>query len=155
MRHLRTDGASALTRLDLPKETVMLAGVAEDLRHAFGAESGVIRIDLCRIDEAAECRITDNGSADATHSVTPTSWDIFSRPLIPERYVTIQSKWCRRHGSRHDRKFDVANIDLDRQVSRVAGIDRYAIAVGIGQLEIVVTKKLVWSNCIYRYSLFQ
>ena len=50
---------------------------------------------------------------------------------------------------RYDRRFDVANINLDGQVSRVAGIDRYAIAVRIGQLEIVVTKKLVLSNRVH------
>ena len=36
----------------------------------------------------------------------------------------------------------------------VAGIDRYAIAIRIDQLEVVVTKELVLSNCIYRQSLF-
>ena len=40
------------------------------------------------------------------------------------------------------------------QLSCVAGIDRYAIAIRIDQLEVVVTKELVLSNCIYRQSLF-
>jgi hypothetical protein len=53
-----------------------------------------------------------------------------------------------------DRMFDITNRILDRQVSPVAGIDRYAVAIGIDQLEIVVTIKSVLSNCIYRHSLF-
>jgi hypothetical protein len=40
------------------------------------------------------------------------------------------------------------------QLSCVAGIDRYAIAIRIDQLEVVVTKELVLSNCVYRQSLF-
>jgi hypothetical protein len=71
-----------------------------------------------------------------------------------DRRLTSAMRRCG-HASHYDRKFDVANRILDRQVSPVAGIDRYAIAIGIGQLEIVVTKKLVLSNCIYRHSLFQ
>ena len=34
------------------------------------------------------------------------------------------------------------------------GVDRYAIAIRIDQLEVVVTKELVLSNCIYLQSLF-
>jgi len=36
----------------------------------------------------------------------------------------------------------------------VAGIDRYAMAIRIDQLEVIVAKELVLSNCIYRQSLF-
>jgi hypothetical protein len=43
---------------------------------------------------------------------------------------------------------------LSRSLFCVAGIDRYAIAIRIDQLEVVVTIKLVLSNCIYRQSLF-
>jgi hypothetical protein len=71
-----------------------------------------------------------------------------------DRRLTSAMRRCGR-ASHYDRKFDVANRILDRQVSPVAGIDRYAIAIRIDQLEIVVTKKLVLSNCLYRHSLFQ
>jgi len=43
---------------------------------------------------------------------------------------------------------------LSRSLFCVAGIDRYAIPIRIDQLEVVVTIKLVLSNCIYRQSLF-
>jgi hypothetical protein len=44
----------------------------------------------------------------------------------------------------------IENLRQNRQLSCMAGIDRYAIAIRIGQLEIVVTKNFVLSNCIYR-----
>jgi hypothetical protein len=40
------------------------------------------------------------------------------------------------------------------QLSRVTSIDRYAIAIRIDQLEVVVTKELVLSNCVYQQSIF-
>ena len=43
---------------------------------------------------------------------------------------------------------------LDWQFAHVAGIDSYAIAIRIDQLEVVVTKQLVLSDCIHRQSLF-
>ena len=45
-------------------------------------------------------------------------------------------------------------LDLDWQFAHVAGIDRYAIAIRIDQLEVVVTKQLVLSDCIHSQSLF-
>jgi hypothetical protein len=44
--------------------------------------------------------------------------------------------------------------NLDWQFAHVAGIDRYAISIRIDQLEVVVTKQLVLSDCIHRQSLF-
>jgi hypothetical protein len=51
-------------------------------------------------------------------------------------------------------RYDRFTSNLGGQLVCVAGIDRYAIAVRVGQLEILVTKEFVLSNCVYRQSLF-
>lgn len=57
-------GAVSCSRLGM----IVVQLVMHAARHAFGQKRGVIRIDLYRTGEEAECRVTDNGSAVPTRN---------------------------------------------------------------------------------------
>src|ERR1700761_8231775 len=109
----------------------------------------------CRSGHVRNAQLATFAPKQPTYRDGPEAVISFRLSLVSpniDRRLTSAMRRCG-HASHYDRKFDVANEILDRQVSPVAGIDRYAIAIRIDQLEIVVTKKLVLSNGIYRHSL--
>jgi hypothetical protein len=89
-----------------------------------------------------------------TRGSTPLVRDLSRRGTESRFHVLFRRHPNRYSASRYDRRFDVANANLYGQSFCVAVIDRYAITIRIDQLEVIVTKELVLSNCVYRQSLF-